>query len=74
MARLHARDTGVNPLDSLLRRGILAAADSPALHRVVSAHGMRLGAGRFVAGESLDDAVPVLRRLNERGFLTNTRC
>jgi proline dehydrogenase len=33
---------------------------------------MRLGAARFVAGETLDDAVPVLRRLNERGLLTNT--
>ena len=33
---------------------------------------MRLGAARFVAGETLDAAVPVLRRLNERGLLTNT--
>jgi len=33
---------------------------------------MRFGAGRFVAGESLDDAVPVLRRLNGLGLATNT--
>jgi proline dehydrogenase len=33
---------------------------------------MQLGAARFVAGETLDDAVPVLRRLNEHGLLTNT--
>jgi proline dehydrogenase len=33
---------------------------------------MRLGAARFVAGETLDEAVPVLRRLDHRGFLTNT--
>jgi proline dehydrogenase len=33
---------------------------------------MRLGAARFVAGETLDAAVPALRRLNERGLLTNT--
>ena len=33
---------------------------------------MRLGASRFVAGETLDDAVVVLRRLNERGLKVNT--
>ncbi|HEU0303313.1 MAG TPA: proline dehydrogenase family protein, partial [Gaiellaceae bacterium] len=31
-----------------------------------------LGARRFVAGESFEAAVPVLRELNERGLLTNT--
>jgi proline dehydrogenase len=57
---------------SLLRRGILAAAENARLRRFVQGHGMKLGAGRFVAGETLDAAVPVLRRLNERGLLTNT--
>jgi proline dehydrogenase len=57
---------------SLLRRGILAAADSRRLQRFVQGHGMKLGAARFVAGETFDAAVPVLRRLNERGLLTNT--
>jgi proline dehydrogenase len=33
---------------------------------------MRLGAGRFVAGETLDECVPVLRRLNEAGLHANT--
>src|SRR6185312_17351738 len=33
---------------------------------------MRLGAARFVAGETLDEAVVVLRRLNDRGLLANT--
>ena len=33
---------------------------------------MRLGAARFVAGETLDEAVPVLRALNGRGLLANT--
>jgi len=54
------------------RKAILAMADSPRLDHLVRRHGMRLGAGRFVAGESLDQLVPVLRRLNERGLLTNT--
>jgi proline dehydrogenase len=33
---------------------------------------MRLGAGRFVAGETLDDCIPVLRSLNDRGMSANT--
>jgi len=57
---------------SILRSLILAAADSPRLQRLVQRYGFRLGAARFVAGETLDDAVPVLRRLNESGLLTNT--
>jgi proline dehydrogenase len=57
---------------SALRSLILAAADSSRLQRFVQRYGFRLGAARFVAGESLDDAVPVLRRLNESGLLTNT--
>ena len=57
---------------SALRSVILAAADSPRLQRLVQKYGFRLGAARFVAGETLDEAVPVLRRLNESGLLTNT--
>jgi proline dehydrogenase len=57
---------------SILRSLILAAADSPRMQRFVQRYGFRLGAARFVAGESLDGAVPVLRRLNEQGLLTNT--
>src|SRR5437764_1168063 len=57
---------------NVLRSLLLAAADSPRLQRFVQRHGFRLGAARFVAGESLDAAVPVLRRLNEQGLLTNT--
>jgi proline dehydrogenase len=57
---------------SVLRSLILAAADSPRMQRFVQRYGLRLGAARFVAGETLDDAVPVLRRLNESGLLTNT--
>jgi proline dehydrogenase len=57
---------------SALRGLILAAADSPRLQRLVQRYGFRLGAARFVAGETLDAAVPVLRRLNDSGLLTNT--
>lgn len=57
---------------SALRSVILAAAENRQLHRFVQRYGFRLGAARFVAGRSLDEAVPVLRRLNESGLLTNT--
>ena len=33
---------------------------------------MRLGASRFVAGETLDECIAVLRRLNEQGLYANT--
>jgi proline dehydrogenase len=56
----------------VLRRLILAAAESPRIRRFVGRYGMRLGASRFVAGETLDEAVVTLRRLNEQGLRTNT--
>lgn len=59
-------------LDSLLRTGILAAAGSPSLARLVRRYGMRLGAARFVAGETLDECVAALRSLNEKGLKANT--
>jgi proline dehydrogenase len=55
-----------------LRKAILGAADSPRVQRLVRRHGMRFGAARFVAGETIDDAVPVLRGLNEKGLKANT--
>jgi proline dehydrogenase len=42
------------------------------VQRLVRKHGMRLGAGRFVAGETLDECVAVLRRLNDQGLHANT--
>jgi proline dehydrogenase len=59
-------------LSSLPRTAILKAADSERLQRTVQRHGMRVGAGRFVAGETLDECVAVLRRLNEAGLHANT--
>jgi proline dehydrogenase len=56
----------------VLRSLILAAADSPRLRRFVDQYGMRLGASRFVGGETLDDVVVTLRGLNEQGLRTNT--
>ncbi len=59
-------------LASLPRVAILRAAESDRLQRLVQQHGKRVGAARFVAGETLDDCVAVLRRLNEDGLYANT--
>jgi proline dehydrogenase len=64
--------TASEAVNSILRRGILGAADSARLRRFVARYGMRLGAARFVAGETFDAAVPVLRALNAAGLKTNT--
>ena len=60
------------PQASLLRHALLAAAHEPRLAAAARRHGPRLGVARFVAGESLDECVPVLRGLNARGLLANT--
>lgn len=55
-------------LSSVPRTAILAAANSRRLERVGRRYGMRLGASRFVAGETLDDCVATLRELSSRGL------
>ncbi|HEY1978089.1 MAG TPA: proline dehydrogenase family protein [Candidatus Baltobacteraceae bacterium] len=55
-------------LDRPLRAAILAAADNTAVRRVVTRYGFRLGAARFVAGESADDFLRVAADLNAQGF------
>jgi proline dehydrogenase len=67
-----ARAQLTTALNASLRQGILAAADSARVQSLVRRHGMKLGAARFVAGETLDDCVAVLRRLNEQGLWANT--
>ena len=59
-------------LSSLPRAAILHAAESDRLQQLVQRHGKRVGAARFVAGETLDDCVAVLRKLNEAGLHANT--
>ena len=59
-------------LSSLPRVAILHAADNARLQRLVQHHGRRVGAARFVAGQTLDECVTVLRRLNDAGLYANT--
>jgi proline dehydrogenase len=59
-------------VSSLPRAAILHAADSTRLQQLVQRHGRRVGAGRFVAGETLDECVRTLRNLNDASLYANT--
>jgi proline dehydrogenase len=59
-------------ISSLPRAAILHAADSARLQRMVQQHGRRVGAARFVAGETLDECIGALRKLNSAGLHANT--
>jgi len=59
-------------LNQIFRAAILSATHNRVVASGVRRYGMRLGAARFVAGETLDEAVPVLRGLNQQGLRTNT--
>ncbi len=59
-------------VNAVMRRGILKLSTHAAIIRWMRRYGMRLGAGRFIAGETLDECVAVLKRLTAAGFDTNT--
>jgi proline dehydrogenase len=70
MTRHHTNGIGLRAagLGHQVARGmILRAAESPRVNRLVSRHGMRLGARRFVPAETLDEIVPIFRALNGAG-------
>jgi proline dehydrogenase len=52
----------------MFRQAILTLAANPVVSSVAQRYGMQLGAGRFVAGNTLDEAVRVTRDLNGRGL------
>jgi proline dehydrogenase len=51
-----------------MRTAILAAADSPTVRGVVGRYGMRMGAKRFVAGESDAEFLSAAKAANANGF------
>jgi proline dehydrogenase len=53
---------------SLARGLLLGASRSSVLRNLASANGLKFGAARFVAGETIDEFVPIARRLNADGF------
>ena len=61
-------------LNPVFRSAILAATGNPAVSRLVREHGMRLGAARFVAGESFDEAMTDLTKDEIKAFEQATNC
>lgn len=59
-------------LNALFRKLILLATHNPLVASLVTRYGMRLGAARFVAGETFDECVVRLRELSRQGFVCNT--
>lgn len=56
-------------LTPLYRKIVLSVAANRAVSAAAQRVGMKLGASRFVAGETLDQALDVVRDLNRRGIL-----
>ena len=60
--------------DTISRRIILSVADNPKVRSTVTKYGMASENGfarRFVAGETLDEAITVAKELNSRGIQTS---
>ena len=58
--------------EGLARAALLNVSENARLAGLAQSHGMRFGAARFVAGQTLDECVVVLRGLNEQGLAANT--
>ena len=57
--------------DTISRKIILTVADNPTIQRLVTKYGMASSSGfarRFVAGETLDEAIIAVRSLNDKGI------
>lgn len=54
---------------SFSRKAVLTIAGNRVVTAFVSKYGMKLGASRFVAGETLDEAVEAVKKLNADGLL-----
>jgi len=61
----------VPSMNGIARAAILGAAQNRLTEAFMRRYGMRLGASRFVAGETLDQDVQLIRRLNAQGFKCN---
>ena len=58
-------------INSAFRTGILTATGNEPVTQLVNRYGMQLGAARFVAGETLDEAVEALHGLQSLGLYSN---
>lgn len=56
-------------MESLLRDMLLFLSKNRAANRSAKKYGLRLGAGRFVAGETIASAIEQVKELNHKGIL-----
>ncbi|GMA49523.1 proline dehydrogenase [Alicyclobacillus contaminans] len=55
-------------MEQLMRSLLLSMAQNRAANRWAKRYGLRLGAQKFVAGETIEDAVATVRALNQQGI------
>ena len=55
-------------MSMLARKAILSVAGNRFMTRAMTRHGLKIGASRFVAGVTLQDAVEATRRMNDQGL------
>lgn len=55
-------------MEQLMRNFFLFLSKNRLLTRMAKKYGLRFGASRFVAGETIDQAVDVIKKLNEQGL------
>ena len=55
--------------ESVMRRVLLGIGKSPAAGRLAKRYGLKLGAGRFVAGRTMEEAIHAVQGLNATGKL-----
>ncbi len=56
-------------MEDLMRSVLLSLSKNRVLNNAAKKYGLRFGAGRFVAGSNLDEALEQIRRLNQEGIL-----
>lgn len=56
-------------MEQTMRNFFLFLSKNRALTKMAKQYGLRFGAGRFVAGESIDQAVNTIKQLNEKGLV-----
>ena len=60
--------SGLTDVSMLARKAVLSVAGNRFMTRAMTRHGLKIGAGRFVAGVTLQDAVEATKRLNDQGL------
>ena len=58
-------------METLMRSVLLASSKSPTLKSIALKHGRTLGASRFVAGSTLEEAIEQVIKLNQAGMLAS---